>query len=575
MQVARSFLCRVATATMLAVLPLAVSSPGLSQERVEGMAQVRSLVQQQGTTRVIVQIAPPALPEGVPMSTAALLQVQSEVSRVLAAAGAEQAEAIPGQPYLVMEIEPGQLDTLAASDRVVAVQEDTIAQAYLADSVPLVRAPDAWNLGARGAGRVVAILDSGVDAGHGFLGGRVVSEACFSSNSPSQGATTLCPNGLTSQFGPGAAEPCTAAGCDHGTHVAGIIGGNGPSFSGVAPDVSILAVQVFSLFTDRPGGPQNCASLGLASPCILTFLSDQIRGLQRVIDRSSTLDISSVNMSLGGGRMVSPCDTDLRKAPIDQLRTLGTSTVIASGNNGFADAVGAPGCISTAVTVGSTTKVDTISGFSNSANMVDLLAPGSSINSSVTGGGFGLKSGTSMATPHVAGAIAVMHSADPTRTIADIEAALAANGVPIVDPRNTLSRPRINIAAALGVQPAATLQLALADPGRRLGNGDSMGVTATVNAGGSPLPGAAVEFDTDDPGLLSVAPTTATTNAAGMAQTTVTGETSSSGSTRVTAQLANGMASDGKTVLVPDVSAFHVLLMLFGVAAYLRWAGRR
>lgn len=573
MQIARSLLCQIATAAMLTAMSLAAPSPSLSQPQIEGLSQVRSLVQQQGTTRVIVQIAPPAVPEGVTLSRAALLEAQSEVGRVFAQAGAKETEAIPGQPYLVMEIDPEQIAVLEASDQVVAVQPDRIERAYLADSVPLVRAPDAWSQGARGGGQVVAVLDSGVDAAHGFLGNRVVSEACFSSNSPSFGATTLCPNGLTSQFGPGAAAPCATAGCDHGTHVAGIIGGDGPTFSGVAPDVSFLAVQVFSLFTDQPGGPQTCASLGLSSPCILTFLSDQLRGLQRVIDLSPTLDISSVNMSLGGGREQNPCDSDLRKPLIDQLRGLGTSTVIASGNDGFADAVGAPGCISTAVTVGSTTKADTISGFSNSAAMVDLLAPGSSINASVTGGGFGLKSGTSMATPHVAGAIAVAHSDDPTRTIDDIEAALANTGVQIVDPRNNLSRPRIDVAAAIGgPAPPPTLQLALADPGRRLGDGDSMGVTASVNSGGSPLPGATVNFSTDDPGSLSVAPATATTNVAGQAQATVTGETSSSGTARVEAQLANGLATDARTVLVPDLSVLHVLLMLLGAVVFLRWA---
>ena len=154
-------------------------------------------------------------------------------------------------------------------------------------------------------------------------------------------------------------------------------------------------------------------------------------------------------MSLGGGRNTSPCDGDLRKASIDDLASQNIAVAIASGNEGFIDAVGAPGCISTAVTVGSTTGSDTISSFSNSASMVDLLAPGSSINSSVTGGSFGRKSGTSMATPHVAGAFAVLSSATTTATLAEQLQALETTGQPITDARNGVTKPRIDVGAAL------------------------------------------------------------------------------------------------------------------------------
>jgi subtilisin family serine protease len=157
-------------------------------------------------------------------------------------------------------------------------------------------------------------------------------------------------------------------------------------------------------------------------------------------------------MSIGGGIPGGVCDTDFRKPVIDQLRAAGVATVIASGNDGSTTGVSTPGCISTAVTVGSTTKTDTVSSFSNSAAPVDLLAPGSSINSSVTGGGFLPKSGTSMATPHVAGAFAALRSAaPPTKTINDIEAALKASGPQITDSRNSVTRRRIDVNAALNL----------------------------------------------------------------------------------------------------------------------------
>jgi subtilisin family serine protease len=159
--------------------------------------------------------------------------------------------------------------------------------------------------------------------------------------------------------------------------------------------------------------------------------------------------IAAVNMSLGGGQNQTACDSDVRKGVIDQLRNAGIVTVIASGNDGFHNAVGAPGCISTAVTVGATTKMDTVANFSNSASLVDLLAPGQNINSSVPQGGFQPLNGTSMATPHVAGAFAVLRSGASNATVDAIENALVVTGQPITDNDNNLTRPRINVVAAL------------------------------------------------------------------------------------------------------------------------------
>lgn len=438
---------------LLMVWALSSRANAQDYESVAGAQALRTKAVETGVVRVIARLAEPA---GRPLTGAVLESAQGNLRAKMAATDVAFIEPIGDLPLTVVELTPAQLDSLVESGLIGSVQEDTIERAYLAQSVPLINAPGAWNRGARGGGQAVAILDTGVDRNHAFFGGRVVAEACFSSNSPSQGASTVCPNGQTSQIGTGAGINCAVNGCSHGTHVAGIAAGSATSISGVAPDAQIIAIQVFSRFDDQPGGPQVCASVGESSPCVLTFRSDQIRGLQHVLTLANQFNIAAANMSLGGGQFTTACDGDFRKDTIDQLRGVGVATVIASGNDGFTNAVGTPGCISTAVTVGSTTKADNVSSFSNSAAMVDLLAPGSSINSSVPGGVFQTFDGTSMATPHVAGAFAVLRSSGATAaTVQQIENALIDTGQPVTDPRNNITKPRIELAAALDqIDPA-------------------------------------------------------------------------------------------------------------------------
>jgi subtilisin family serine protease len=111
----------------------------------------------------------------------------------------------------------------------------------------------------------------------------------------------------------------------------------------------------------------------------------------------------------------------------------------------LANAISFPACISSAISVGSTTKQNAISGFSNSASFLSLLAPGSAIISSVPGGGYGTFSGTSMAAPHVAGAWAVLKSAKPSATVSQVLTALQNSGVPITDGRNGVVKSLIQI----------------------------------------------------------------------------------------------------------------------------------
>jgi hypothetical protein len=136
------------------------------------------------------------------------------------------------------------------------------------------------------------------------------------------------------------------------------------------------------------------------------------------------------------------------------MRNANIATVIAAGNNGNAGAISAPGCLSNAISVGSTSKQLVVSGFSNNASFLSLLAPGESITSSVplaySAGGFGGASGTSMAAPHVAGTWALLKSAQPAATVSQVLSALQSTGVPITDPRSGITKSFIQVTNANG-----------------------------------------------------------------------------------------------------------------------------
>lgn len=418
---------------------------------------VADRVQREGGARVIVELRMPAgatVPEGYLSSAAAIsgqrrdiAAAQSQVLSRLAPTLHRVIHRYETVPFLALEVSPAALSELqAAAFSVMRLSEDTLDAPLLANSGPLVQADQAWALGFDGTGTVIAVLDTGVDSTHPFLAGKVVEEACFSGG---PGATSLCPSGADSQIGPGSGVPCNVAGCDHGTHVAGIAAGNGAGagqpFSGIAKGAQLMAVQVFSRFDSAA----DCSPS--APPCVLSFRSDQVAALEQVYMLRQQHNFASVNISIGGGVFSSPCDADPRKVGIDHLRSVGIATVIASGNDKSKNGISAPACISSAVSVGATSLGDAVSSFSNVGPYLSLLAPGENINSSVPGGGFGTLSGTSMAAPHVAGAWAILKQAHPEATVAKILTALQDTGKLVKDGRKggKVTKPRIRIAEAL------------------------------------------------------------------------------------------------------------------------------
>jgi uncharacterized repeat protein (TIGR01451 family) len=339
-------------------------------------------------------------------------------------------------PYIAFVTDAAGLEALKNDPAVTSVEEDVAVPPTLSDSIPLIRAHHAHTLFYKGNGQAVAVLDTGVDKNHPDLGGKVISEACYSTNSAAGGASSLCPGGATSSTAINSGLDCAAGidGCDHGTHVAGIA-------AGIAPEADLIAIQVFSRIDDQ-GTITTCSDNNLTSPCTLSYRSDQIAALNRVFSlhiNSNGINVASVNMSLGGGFFAEPVSCDLAnssiKATIDILRGAGISTVISAGNSGYRTGMGAPACVSSAISVGATTKSDQVASYSNLSAFTTLLAPGSNIDAPVPGSGAGTKSGTSMAAPHVAGAIAILKQVKSTATVDEVENILTTTGANITDQR--------------------------------------------------------------------------------------------------------------------------------------------
>lgn len=339
----------------------------------------------------------------------------------------------------VYTLDASQLDAMLDSDLFENIQEDALNAPQLLESISLINGGVAHSSGLTGNGAVIAIADTGVDANHAVFGGRVVEEACFSSEYAPQGVSSLCPNGATEQMGSGAAAPCDSL-CSHGTHVASITAGQEAGRYGVAPDAGIIAIQVFSYFTR-----ENECGTGRA-PCVLAYDSDIIAALEYVESQAANYNIAALNLSLAGGKYTAACDSSSMKPYFDDLAALGILAVAASGNNSYEDGIGSPACIPAVFSVGSVRDTtDMVSSWSNSASFLDMLAPGQSIRAALPNGNYGNKSGTSMAAPHVAGAAALIKAASPSLNVASVKNLLLTESDTVTDTRNNLSFPRLDL----------------------------------------------------------------------------------------------------------------------------------
>jgi len=258
-------------------------------------------------------------------------------------------------------------------------------------SYPKIRAPEAWDITTGSASVVVAVVDTGVDYTHPELAGRM-----WTDGSGHYGY----------DFADGDSDPMDLYG--HGTHVAGTIVaemGNGVGGVGVAPGVKIMAVRVF----DAEG---NSRDSWIASG--ITWAADHGA---RVINLSIGYKDSNTNIPIIGPIPV------VEKA-ISHAYEKGCIIVAAAGNESWYW-VSYPASSEFAIAVSATDQSDSIASFSNYGSKVEVAAPGVYIYSTLPGNRYAYYDGTSMAAPHVCGAVALLLSKYPTLTNSEVRNALA------------------------------------------------------------------------------------------------------------------------------------------------------
>ena len=375
---------------------------------------------------------------------------------------------------------------------------DGVAQVTLDESVPLIGAPEAWQAGYDGTGVTVAVLDTGIDADHPDLAGKVVASESF------VGDTTVDGHG-------------------HGTHVASTIVGDGAAsggqYTGVAPGADLMVGKVC---TDDGSCP----------------FSAIVAGMEWAANNGADI----VSLSLGGG----PTDgTDPQAQAVNNLTaSTGALFVIAAGNDGpTPETVATPGTAEAALTVAATTKADAMAGFSSRGPRIDgalkpdIAAPGVSIVAARAAGTsmgtpvndrYTAANGTSMATPHVSGAAAILAQQHPDWQAGQLKAALMSSSHDAGHTVYEQGAGRVDVARATSQQVYATtasVDFGAIDPGqtpepvsrevtyRNLTDAEvTLTLTPTLGAtDGTPAPGGAL---TSDP--------TVTVPAAGTATATVT-----------------------------------------------------
>ncbi|MEV4947418.1 S8 family serine peptidase [Streptomyces sp. NPDC053755] len=428
-----------------------------------------------------------------------LIVTYGKGARAAAPRGAETVRALPSIGGAAVEAKDpaafwrGFTGPAARSAGLAKVWLDGRVEAAMADSNAQIGSAHAWEAGYTGKGVKVAVLDTGADLTHPDLAGRVAESRSF----------------IEGQ------EVADRGG--HGTHVASTVGGSGAGSDGrekgVAPGATLAVGKVLS---DEGSGTE----------------SQIIAGMEWA---AKDIDAKIVSMSLGSPEASD--GTDPMAQAVDSLSAeTGALFVIAAGNSGAAGSIGSPGAADSALTIGAVDAADAPAYFTSQgprhgdqALKPDLSAPGVDIlaaRSQLTEGSglYTSMSGTSMATPHVAGVAALLAEQHPDWTGAQLKDALMSSSKTLADSPYALGAGRVDVGAAVAARVTATGSAGLGFVSWPYE--ESKPVTRTVTYTNSSDEPVALDLAVEGlpAGVATLADSALTVPAHGTARTTVTGD---------------------------------------------------
>jgi len=317
--------------------------------------------------------------------------------------------------YLVGTLKKDGILKLTASlgNEIESIEMDHQLQSNLADTIPLIGADLAWNLGLTGQGQTVCIIDTGIDYNHPNLSSQYIGGYDFIYSD---------------------SDPMDDQG--HGTSVAGIV-------AGIAPGAKIVAVKTM----DKQG---------------IGYESDIIAGIDYCIANKNLYNISIILMAIGGGSFDGYCDSVIVTNESNYAVQQGIFVVAAAGNT-YNGNMTSPACGTNVTSVGVSTKQDEISHSYSVNQLVDLVAPGVNITVPKLGGGYRFIMGSSASAAVVAGAAALVLE-NESLTPLELQYRLRSSGVVLSS--NGLDIPRIDVYNAIN-------DIVTNTPGDQIGNQSS------------------------------------------------------------------------------------------------------
>ena len=441
----------------LTVLSLSAASPAAVADDISQATRQR--ISQGEAVRVIVEFAHSAADRtaaaerarrGLRADDGAILALRSQGYRQVKSrveSGDARSDAAPVADYSHFPLSVWRVSSAAALDRlrsdplVLAVFDDTRLKATSVSDLPFIDQPQAAAEGATGAGTTIAVIDGG-------LGNNYQNYSDFGTCSGVDTPASTCRVVYDQDFYTGVNASTETV---HGTNVSAIA-------LGVAPGADLAMFDVFE---------GSSASISDVLTAMNTAISDQAQ-----------YDIVAISMSLGDGNSyASPCSTSPLASAVTAASNAGIITVAASGNSGSKSGLQLPACTPGVVSVGAvyngsygtqswvatadagqectdTSAPDEVTCFSQSASYLTLLGPGTFVIA--PGTGFE-ESGTSQATPHISGAIAVLRARYPAESLDETIQRMTVSGVADRDAANSVTTPRLNLLAAVNQGTALSL----------------------------------------------------------------------------------------------------------------------